>query len=192
MTANVSLGQDQFSNRVGLYSDWFLSNSTFNDDVGGKTSDSFTNKKSKFHSEGWANWIKFIEIENILKFEESSSTQSYWIKSKYKSDHMNWLSYESLSYQVWEKDLIYHCPLQISKFRLVCSFNKHSHLKHDPHCVFWSGSKHQQGWTILWLVLSLRGQAQLSMIMSVAKQVVCLPKRKAIFILRDEQIELSI
>ena len=52
------------------------SNSTFNDVVHDKTN-LCTQKKINSHSEGWANWIDFIAIENVLKCKESSSTQSW-------------------------------------------------------------------------------------------------------------------
>ena len=42
------------------------SNSTFNDGVLGKKSDSFIHKESTFHSEGKMNQIIFKETENIL------------------------------------------------------------------------------------------------------------------------------
>ena len=49
------------------------SNSTFNDDVHGETSDLFIHKESNFHSDGKTNQIKFIEIKYILQVKESSN-----------------------------------------------------------------------------------------------------------------------
>ena len=109
------------------------------------------------------------KVRNVYKI--------YWMKSNYKSECMHSLSHESLSYQVcfepfqqrW--DPTHNCPLQISKFSLVFTFNKHCPLKHDRQCVFGSGSKLQQGWALPWLILSLGGQAQLSVMMTMTKKL---------------------
>ena len=44
-------------------------NSTFNDDIQGKTSDLLIHKESYFHSEERANWIRFIEIERVKWYQ---------------------------------------------------------------------------------------------------------------------------
>ena len=75
---------------------------------------------------------------------------------------------------------------------LVCLFNKHCPLKHDPCCVFGSGIKTLIGLGFAVTSSISRGQTQLSMVMSVTKQVIHLPTKRAVFTVRDEQIELLV
>ena len=133
VTPIMSSFQDQNSNRVRLYCDWFYlsrgSNATFNDDVCDKTSDLFTHKESNFHSEEKANWIRFIEIKNVLQWKESSKYH-YLTKCVLRLFNRDKIPYVTVNCRFTNKGLFAlstNCP-----------------LKHDPCHVFGSGSKPQQ------------------------------------------------
>ena len=83
------------------------SNSTFNDDVSHKISDSYTHKKRNFHCEGCGNIIvstlilnPFHKVKNQVWHKVRNIYKKYSIKAVFEIEHMHSFSQELIFYQI--------------------------------------------------------------------------------------------